>query len=155
MITSLPYNLLICAVVSSLFTALDHQKSFLLVDSAAIVQSIAIYKNSLLLTSSNDIVQKDIETGSILRTFRGHTNQIWSFVITENDRMITSAFDDMIIVWDLLTASILDRIWLRAQMTLVTSLVHQNNFAYAGGNDKSVRQIDLVSGRITKTIGKL
>jgi WD40 repeat protein len=82
-------------------TTLEHEKSFLMQENAAIVWSIAIYKDSLLLTSSNDIVQKDIQTGDIQRTFRAHKKTIYSFLVTNDSMMITSAYDDMIMVWDL------------------------------------------------------
>jgi hypothetical protein len=58
----------------SITTSLVYEKSFLLQDGAASVLAIALYKDSLLLTSSSDIIQKDIETGAIQRTFRAHTN---------------------------------------------------------------------------------
>jgi WD40 repeat protein len=67
--------------------------------------------------------------------------------------MISSGYDDMIIVWDLETGSILKRIWLKGLDTLINSLAVQNNFVIAGGLDSKVRQIDLVSGRVVRTIG--
>jgi len=87
-------------IFSLVVTTLEHEKSFLMPESASAVWSIAIYKDSLLLTSSNDIVQKDIQTGDIQRTFRAHKKTIYSFLVTNNS-MITSAYDDMIMVWDL------------------------------------------------------
>jgi WD40 repeat protein len=121
-------------------------------ESASAVWSIATYKDSLLLTTSSDIVQKDIHTGAIQRTFRAHKKPIFSFAVTEDSRMISSAYDDIIIVWDLLTGSIIKRIWLRSSDTLVRSIYFQDAQVFTGGLDKKVRQVDLASGRITKTI---
>ncbi|KAI3655673.1 hypothetical protein MP638_007017, partial [Amoeboaphelidium occidentale] len=129
-----------------------HEKSFLVQDGASIVVAVALYKDSLLLTASNDIVQKDIQTGAIQRTFRAHQSLVYSFVVTNDSRMISSGYDDMIIVWDLDTGSILKRIWLRASDTLITSLQVQNDLVIACGLDGKTRQIDLVSGRIVRTI---
>ncbi|KAI3655326.1 hypothetical protein MP638_004190, partial [Amoeboaphelidium occidentale] len=116
------------------------------------VWSVAIYKDSLLLTSSNDIVQKDIQTGDIQRTFRAHKKPIVSFVVTNDSRMISSAYDDMIIFWDLETGSILKRIWLRSSGTLIRHMYYQSELVFAGGLDSKVRQIDLESGRVVRTI---
>ncbi|KAI3656619.1 hypothetical protein MP638_005093 [Amoeboaphelidium occidentale] len=133
-------------------SALEHEKSFLLQDGASLVQSIAVYQESLLMTVSNDIVQKNIRTGAIKRTFRAHMNTIYSFVVTEDSRMISSAYDDMIIVWDLETGSILKRIRLRSSDTFVRSIIFQDDQVFAGGYDERVRQVDLFSGRVVKTI---
>lgn len=120
--------------------------------SASVVWSIAIYKDSLLLTSSNDIVQKDIQTGAIQRTFRAHKKPIVSFVVSNNSRMISSAYDDMIIVWNLETGSVLKRIWLRSSETFVRVLYFKDDQVFAGGLDEKLRQVEIVSGRVLKTI---
>lgn len=145
---------LIPAILGILGSALEHEKSFLMQDSASIVDSIAIYGDSLLLTVSSDIVQKDIQTGAIQRTFRAHKRAIYSILVTTDSRMITSADDDMIIVWSLETGSILKRIWLRSWDTLIKSISYQDDQVFAGGFDQKVRHIDLASGRVIKTICK-
>jgi WD40 repeat protein len=133
--------------------SLEHEKSFFLQDGASNVLAIGIYKDSLLVTASNDVVQKDIETGIIQRTFRAHDRTVYSFVVTNDSRMITSGYDDMIVVWDLVTGSVLKRIWLRVSDTRIESLAVKNDIVMAGGLDNKVRQVDLVSGRIIRTIG--
>jgi len=140
------------AMFGLLATALEHEKNFLMQDSASTVWSIAIHQESLLLTSSIDIVQKDIQTGAIQRSFRAHRKPIISFLVTNDSRMISSGYDDMIIVWDLETGSILKRIWLRSSGTLVESVCFQDNKVFAGGLDSKVRQVDLISGRVVRTI---
>jgi WD40 repeat protein len=133
-------------------STLNHEKSFLYQDGASNVFAIAIYKDSLLLTVSNDVVQKDIQTGASQRTFRAHKSLVYSFVITNDSKIISSGYDDMIIVWDLETGSILKRIWLRSSGTLVDSVCFQDNKVFAGGLDSKVRQVDLISGRVVRTI---
>lgn len=137
----------------SVVASLEHEKSFLLQDGASIVYSIGFYKDSLLFTSTNDIVQKDIETGAIQRTFRAHKSLIQSFLIINDSRMITSGWDDMIIFWDLESGSVMKRIWLKASQTLVYSISFQNNQVFTGGLDKKVRQVDLVLANVLQTIG--
>lgn len=140
--------LLLCLTLGSL----EHEKSFLLDDSASTVWKIALYKDSLLITSSNDVLQKDIETGKIQRTFRSHTNMVRSLIVLNDSRMITTGNDDMIIIWDLETGSVLKRIWLRGTNTLVKNLAYQNDIIFTGGSDNTVRQIDSLTGRVFKTI---
>ncbi|KAI3656600.1 hypothetical protein MP638_003027 [Amoeboaphelidium occidentale] len=133
-------------------TSLDHEKSFLYQDSASYVLAIGFYKDSLLVTVSNDIILKDILTGSIQRTFRAHDKTIYDFVLTNDSRLISAGFDDTIIVWDLITGSILKRIWLRTLDTRISSIAVQNDIAFAVGLDNMVRQVDLVIGRVVRTI---
>ncbi|KAI3656828.1 hypothetical protein MP638_004037 [Amoeboaphelidium occidentale] len=139
-------------LLSSRYGSLEHEKRFLLEDSASTVWRIALYKDSLLITSSNDIIQKDIETGSIQRTFRSHTNMVRTFIVLNDSRIIRTGNDDHIIIWDLETGSVLKRIWLRATNTLVRSISYQNGIIFAGGADNHLRQIDSLTGRILKTI---
>jgi WD40 repeat protein len=137
----------------SLVLSVDHEKSFLLQDGAGSVQAIAFYQESLLLTSTNDVVQRDIKTGKIQRTFRGHTNQIYFVTVTEDFRMITSGWDDMIMVWDLNSATLMKRIWLGSSFTYVTTVAFIPNQVFTGGFDQKLRQVDLTTGRVLRTIG--
>lgn len=134
--------------------SLEHEKSFLVQDGFANINTIAIHKSSLLISNSNDVVQRDIDTGEIQRTFRAHNNVIYSFVVTEDFRLITSAYDDMIIIWSLDDGSILKRIWLRSSEIQIQSISFDNEKLLIGGLDGQVRQLDLVSGRLLKSIGK-
>ncbi|KAI3660263.1 hypothetical protein MP638_005126, partial [Amoeboaphelidium occidentale] len=143
---------LLPAMISLLVTSLEHEKSFMMQESASVVWSIAFHGESLLLTSSNDIVQKDIHTGAIQRTFRAHTKPIYSFIVTEDLKMISSAYDDMLIVWSLETGSILKRIWLRSSETFTRSVYFQDAQVFTGGLDGKVRQFDLASGKLARTI---
>ncbi|KAI3660378.1 hypothetical protein MP638_005392 [Amoeboaphelidium occidentale] len=144
---------LLAAIFGCMVLGLEHDKSFLLPDGASNVYTVVVYKDSLLLTASNDIIQKDISTGMVQRTFRAHENIVNSFVVTNDSRMITSAYDDMIIVWSLDYGSILKRIWLRSSGTYVQSISVRDDQLFTAGEDTNVRQVDLVSGRIVQRIG--
>ncbi|KAI3659558.1 hypothetical protein MP638_005244 [Amoeboaphelidium occidentale] len=130
--------------------SLEHEKSFLIQDGSAIVWSMAVYQDSLIITTSNDIVQKDILTAGILRTFRAHPNVVRSIVVTADSKMISAGWDDKVILWDLVTGSILRRIWLGAPNTVVTSVSLQNSWLFTGGEDRKVRQLDMITGKVTK-----
>ncbi|KAI3655422.1 hypothetical protein MP638_001410, partial [Amoeboaphelidium occidentale] len=132
--------------------ALEHEKSFLVHNEASNVYAIALYGESLLLTSTNDVVQKSIETGRVERTFRAHSNRIYSFLLTNDSRMITSGLDANIIVWDMKTGSILRRIWLGSENAMIMSITVQNGMLFAGCTDAKVRHVNLVTGRIVRAI---
>lgn len=134
-------------------TSLEHEKSFLLQDRASNVNAVGLYKDSLLMSSSNDVVQRDIETGMLQRTFRAHDRTVLSLAITNDSRMITSGYDNMIVVWDLVAGSILKRISLRISDAVIESLIVKNDLVIGGCDDYKVRQVDLLSGRIVRTIG--
>jgi WD40 repeat protein len=146
-------NCLFPAILGLLVTTLEHEKSFLVQESASIVQSIAIYGDSLLLTVSNDVVQKDIQTGTIQRTFRAHTNAINNFVLTDDHRMVTTAYDDMIIVWSLESGSVIKRISLRTSSADIQCVFFQENTVFVGGMDRTVRHVDIISGKILRSMG--
>jgi WD40 repeat protein len=64
--------------------------------------------------------------------------------------MISAGWDDKVILWDLVTGSVLRRIWLGASNTVVTSVSLQNSWLFTGGEDRKVRQIDMITGKVTK-----
>ncbi|KAI3656354.1 hypothetical protein MP638_000566, partial [Amoeboaphelidium occidentale] len=121
-------------------------------NDAGNVYAIALYGESLLLTSTNDVVQKSIETGKVERTFRAHSKSINSFVLTNDSRMITSSLDANIIVWNLDTGSILRRIWLGSENAMIMSISFQDGMVFAGCIDGKVRHVNLVTGRIVRAI---
>ncbi|KAI3657145.1 hypothetical protein MP638_002337 [Amoeboaphelidium occidentale] len=138
-------------VLCGMICMLDHEKSFLLQDGAANIDSLSLYQDCILITSLNDVVQKDIETGAIQRTFRAHSNGISSLLITNDSRMITAGLDDKVIIWDLVTGSVLKRISLGLTNTLVVAIYLQDNQLRVGSRDATLRRIDLISGRTINT----
>jgi WD40 repeat protein len=148
-------NVLKLVLLCSSLWALEHEKSFLVQNGASNVYAIALYGESLLLTSTNDIVQISIETGRVERTFRAHSNRIYSFLLTNDSRMISSSLDANIIVWDIKTGSILRRIWLGSENAMIVSITVQNGMLFAGCTDAKVRHVNLVTGRIVRAIGKI
>ncbi|KAI3656639.1 hypothetical protein MP638_007413 [Amoeboaphelidium occidentale] len=144
--------LLQIALMSKIVVTLEYQKSFLLIDGPADVHVICIFRNSILLPAYNDIVQRDIETGEVQRTFRAHTKRARTFVVTDDNRMISWGEDDMIIVWDLISGSIAKKIWLGATPTEIKRIIFRDNQLFTCGLDTKIRQIDLTSGKTIQTI---
>lgn len=140
-------------LMSMIVSTLEHDKSFLLKDIGTIIQCMEIYEDTLLFTSAADIVQKNIDTGAIVRTFRAHSSQILSFSLTNDSRMITAGWDELVVVWSLTTGSILRRIRLGSTKTFISSTAYANNQLFAGGIEGRLRHIDLATGRVARTIG--
>lgn len=65
-------SLLLLLSFNLMASTLRHEKSFVADTIANAVVDIALYNRSLLITSSNDVVQKDIETGYVQRKFVAH-----------------------------------------------------------------------------------
>jgi WD40 repeat protein len=147
-------KIVVTASLSFFVICLEHHKSFLVQDGSSNVNCIAMHHNSLLISNSNDVIQKDVETGALQRTFRAHQNVIYSFVVTEDSRMIASAFDDMISVWSLETGSMLRKFWARSNEVQIQSVIYSNDKVVFGGGDRRIRQMDLVTGQILKSFGK-
>jgi WD40 repeat protein len=145
------FTFVLFLMISPLFSALEHDKSFQLQDGGTMVYSIALFKDSLLLTSSSDIVEKDTKTGAVVRTFSAHTSTVVGIIVTNASEMITSGLDNMIIVWSLETGAVLKRIWVGSLNTQVESISWQNNQLFTGGLDGKVRQIDLITGKVVQT----
>lgn len=67
---------LLLILLCSSFLALEHEKSYFVQNEVSNVLAVAMYGESLLSTSTNDIVRKRIETGKVERSFRAHSNSI-------------------------------------------------------------------------------
>lgn len=147
--------LLLAIILFPLATTLDHEKSFLIQEDTANVFAIALYQDSLLLTSSADIVQKNIETGLIERAFRAHTNQVFSIIVNNDSQMVTAGSDSYVILWDLESGSIKRRIRLGPGDVRVTYMCVFNSHAFVGSMDSKVRHINLATGSIVKEFGKV
>ncbi|KAI3656214.1 hypothetical protein MP638_006869 [Amoeboaphelidium occidentale] len=122
-----------------------HEKSFLFDNTATSVYSMALYNRSLLITSSNDVVQKDIETGSVQRKFAAHFGQVQHIMVVNGSTMITTGWDDIIIFWDLVTGSIVRRIWLEASKTFPSSVYLKNDTMFLCGYDSRARIVNVAT----------
>jgi len=151
-IISMLLSALLILSFNLIISALQHEKSFMFDSTASSVYDIALYKRSLLITSSNDVVQKDIETGRFQRKFIAHAGLVQSIVVFNYSTMITSGWDDMVIVWDLISGSIMKRIWLEAPSTFPTSMALWNNDLIVCGHDGKVRFFNMLAGRVAHTI---
>jgi WD40 repeat protein len=153
MISKILISSLIVISLNLLVSTLQHEKSFMFDRTATAVLDLALYNRSLLITSSNDVVQVDIETGSFQRRFIAHLGKVETILVVNSSKMITSGGDDMVIVWDLISGSILRRIWLEATNTFPKSIQLAENNLFVCGSDGFVRIVDMISGRVDQTVG--
>jgi WD40 repeat protein len=135
-------------LLSSLASSILNEKTFIIGDKPVNIQWIAVYGDSLLSAVFSDIIQRDIKTGAIQRTLRGHTDYIFKFLVTSDSRMITTGYDDYVIVWDLLSATVIRRIKLTPSGSKVTAIALKDDQIIIGGYDSRLRQIDLNSGEV-------
>lgn len=152
MINGMLVTLLLILSFNHMVSSLQHDKSFVVDSTASSVFAIALYNRSLLITSSHDVIQKDIETGSLERKFIGHTGQIFSLMVINDSTMITSGWDDMIILWNLITGSIMKRIWLGTSKTFPNSIGLLSNNLLVCGKDGKVRIVNIISSKVAQTI---
>lgn len=114
-----------------------------------------MYQDTVLVTAGNDIKQIDVDTASVLRTFRGHSKQVVSFRLLYGSRMITSSWDDDIIVWDLETGSILRRMNIGYPGMSINSIDVHANEVIAAGASGLIRSLDCSTGVSSSIIGSL
>jgi WD40 repeat protein len=81
-----------------------------------------------------------LQTGELLHTLKGHTNQVSSLAISYNGQIIASGSSDKTIkLWDLQTGELLHT--LEGHSDGVTSLAISQNrkFIASGSQDKTIR----------------
>jgi len=64
---------------------------------------ILIISNERFVTCSQDKTLKsfDLNTCECIRTFRGHTNEVWSIDKISNEKIVSGSFDKKLRIWDL------------------------------------------------------
>ncbi|KAI3659959.1 hypothetical protein MP638_004986 [Amoeboaphelidium occidentale] len=133
----------------SFVSAIEHTKSFLLQENVDHIRHIGVYKDSMLYTSSYDIVQRNIETGMVERTLRAHNGIINGLVVVNGSLLITGGWDNLVIVWDLHTGSVLKRYSFGSSSIMLNTQLVKNNLLLTSGFDGTVRMIDLESNRVS------
>jgi WD40 repeat protein len=118
------------------------------------IYCIKSYQGSLLYNLGNDIVQRDNFTGLVQRVFRAHTDEVYSFLIKDEQILVSSGWDDMLILWDMLSGSIIRRIKAGTDMSIRSIDVWADRVFVAGGNGQ-VKGISLSTGRVRSVQCKL
>lgn len=132
--------------------SLQHAKSFIVQDDINSLSGLALYQNSMLLNALNDIIEKDIETGEVRRIFRGHTSTVTAFTIFKQNFMVTAGLDLQLILWDLVSGSIIKRVALGADGASVQAVAAVGDTAFVGTFFARILKIDLITGQVVRNI---
>jgi WD40 repeat protein len=93
----------------------------------------------------------DIHKHSLLTTLRGHADDVEDFAFTEDGRGISVSRDHRVILWNLESGAI-ERIHEEHERDVLSVVVAGNTF-YTSGDDMTLRQWDLQSGRTLRKWG--
>jgi WD40 repeat protein len=126
---------------------LQHEKSFYVQDELKVADYIGFYGRSMLINTENDVIQRDLVTGAVQRTFRAHTNIVSAFVVVDGSIMYTIGLDLLLAIWDLASGSIIKRVFLGPEATVPLCLEVFNNKAYIGTQTNKIIMVDLIAGR--------
>ncbi|KAI3655545.1 hypothetical protein MP638_000269, partial [Amoeboaphelidium occidentale] len=99
-----------------------------------------------------DIVQRDIVTGQIVRTLRGHNGQVFWFSIL-GDHLYSVGSDERIVVWDLETGQIIRRIVLqqcKSSLGFIVTSIH----IFASCDTRIVKQYNRETGSLIRIYGR-
>ncbi|KAI3655830.1 hypothetical protein MP638_000232, partial [Amoeboaphelidium occidentale] len=126
-------------------------RSFMLQDSGVTGRVILHYKGFIIGSGNSDIVQRDIETGQIVRTLRGHNGQVFWFSIL-GDHLYSVGSDERIVVWDLEKGQIIRRIVLQQCKSSLGFIVTDNHI-FASCDTRIVKQYNRETGGLIRNYG--
>jgi WD40 repeat protein len=147
--------LLILSIFHLLFlhgACLVHTKSFLLQIDFTVVQAVIVQNGSLFHTTGIDIVQRDTDTGLIRRTLRAHSQAVQTMVLVDRQTLVSVAWDDLLVVWDLPTGSIIRRINLTPRNLYPQKLSFTDSRIIVGNAGNSLTIANYQTGRILNNL---
>lgn len=113
-------------------------------------------KKFLNPSSDHSIKLMDLESGKILHSFTGHTDQVRSLaLIPGGERFISGSYDKSIKVWDLQNGNLLFSLNGQSEPTGTLSVTHDGKKVVAGGggsNETQVWSLDTGSPLLTLKI---
>lgn len=108
--------------------------------------------------SSNEITIWDFEKGSLLRTLKGHTDDIWAVRITKDGKTIVSgSLDGTIRIWDFETGVLIRTIETHQSDIRFLVLAPDGKHIVSMGGDERTRAIkiwDMKSGKLVRTFNE-
>lgn len=108
----------------------------------------------MLVTVGTDIVEREIESGKVIRTLRGHITAIRDLALIEDTVLVSISSDFVIVTWDLITGSITSRIQVRVNGDVQKIAISQG-LAYVGGYSSVLWQVDLETAAVLRRIRKI
>ena len=93
----------------------------------------------------------NLETLTVERVLRGHSDDVEDFAFADRNTGVSVSRDQRILIWDLATGSIIRTI--EEHEKDVLAVVAQGNSIYTAGDDMTLRQWDLSTGRMLRKWG--
>ena len=102
-------------------------------------------------SSDYDIYIWDLEARRLQRVLRGHSDDVECFCFADHETGVSASRDRRIIVWDLATGAI--RRIIEGHDKDVLSVTCRDGLIYSSGDDMTLRQWELATGRLIRTWG--
>ncbi|MEO8374239.1 MAG: WD40 repeat domain-containing protein [Sphingomonas bacterium] len=102
-------------------------------------------------SSDYDVHIWDLRERTLAMILRGHSDDVEGFAFVDERTGVSASRDRRIIVWDLLTGAI--RRTIEGHEKDVLSVACRDGLIYSSGDDMTLRQWDLATGRLLRTWG--
>jgi WD40 repeat protein len=101
---------------------------------------------------SGEMSRGDVATGSLLKTFEGHTLEVFSVKFSPNGQYLaTGSADRTIKIWDIETGQILQTLTGHLDRVLSVSYSPDGKLLVSGSSDETIKLWDLSTGECTAT----
>ena len=122
----------------------------------SVVNSVAFSPNgrtALSGGSDNSLKLWDIATGSVIRTFQGHTNSVNSVAFAPDGRTALSGSDDNTLrLWDIATGSVIRTFQGHTNSVQSVAFSPDGQTALSGSDDATLKLWDIATGSVIRTI---
>jgi WD40 repeat protein len=119
-----------------------------------LVNRISVNREGTRAASSSsdyDIYLWNLETRTVERVLRGHSDDVEDFAFADRDTGISVSRDHRILIWDLAAGSVIRTI--EEHEKDVLAVVADGSSIYTSGDDMTLRQWDLSTGRMLRKWG--
>lgn len=119
-------------------------------------QKTSSQKSSDAVFSEQTSTEVDAErpaTGSVLNTFKGHTNQIWAISLTAQGQLMASgSLDQTVRLWNLETGQLQQTIRGHNHEILCTTVSSDGQYVISGSSDRTIRVWHRTTGKLVRTL---
>ncbi|MBE9069533.1 NACHT domain-containing protein [Leptolyngbya cf. ectocarpi LEGE 11479] len=102
---------------------------------------------------SSESEAKSPAAGSVLATFKGHTNQIWAISLTAHGKMMASgSLDQTVRLWNLETGQLQQTIRGHNHEILCNTVSSDGQYVISGSSDRTIRVWHRTTGKLVRTL---
>lgn len=123
-------------------------------DDARILAYSFSHDGKHVLTGSDSAAVQlwNMQTGQCIRLFQGHTNQVWSVILSaDGKRALSGSWDNTARLWEVKTGRCLRVLQGHTDAVWCIAWSPDEDYALSGGSDHTVRIWDLKTGRCEHT----